>query len=171
MGCINSKSKNIEKNIEKYIKTTVKWRNNHGSKMNLSKQLKKKRVEVIMVGKFLLDNSKLKIPKYEILFIDSKLPGSEKNFRPDLIIKNKSIMEIIHIEIDEFDHTNYSKSNELERNKFIENYFKINYPRYNYKRLRFNPNVFTNKLDMAKSFSKILMNQDIISEVKKIKPI
>ena len=85
--------------IKKYIKNTVNWRNNHGGQMNLKTQLNMKRVEIIMVGRFLKDNSKFQ--KYEIISIDNKLPNSTENYRPDLIIKNISSGEIIHIEIDE----------------------------------------------------------------------
>lgn len=152
--------------IKKYIKNTVNWRNNHGGQMNLKTQLNMKRVEVIMVGRFLKDNSKFQ--KYEIISIDNKLPNSTENYRPDLIIKNISSGEIIHIEIDENNHSGYSKSKEIERNEYLENYFQTNYPKNPYRRIRFNPNIYKNKYKMAKSFSIILMNLEIVTEFKTI---
>lgn len=150
--------------IKKYIKNTVNWRNNHGGQMILKTQLNMKRIEVIMVGRFLKDNSKFE--KYEIISIDNKLPNSTENYRPDLIIKNISTAEIIHIEIDENNHSGYSKSKEIERNKYLENYFQTNYPKNPYRRIRFNPNIYKNKYEMAKSFSNILMNLEIVTEFK-----
>ena len=56
-----------------YIRSAVEWRNQHKRKVNMEIQLKKRRVEMVCVGAFLQFNEKAL--KYEIICIDSSLPG------------------------------------------------------------------------------------------------
>lgn len=56
-----------------YIRSAVEWRNQHKGKVNMETQLKKRRVEMVCNGAFLQFNEKAL--KYEIICIDSSLPG------------------------------------------------------------------------------------------------
>lgn len=56
-----------------YIRSAVEWRNRHKGKVNMETQLKKRRVEMVCNGAFLQFNEKAL--KYEIICIDSSLPG------------------------------------------------------------------------------------------------
>lgn len=56
-----------------YIRSAVEWRNKHKGKVNMEIQLKKRRVEMVCTGAFLQFNEKTL--KYEIICIDSSLPG------------------------------------------------------------------------------------------------
>lgn len=80
---------------ESYIRSAVEWRNQHKGKVNLEVQLKKRRVEMICTGAFIQFNDKSL--KYEILCVDSALPGlrmpvSESEKTPDVTItQNKDV--------------------------------------------------------------------------------
>ena len=56
-----------------YIRSAVEWRNKHKGKVNMETQLRKRRVEMVCDGAFLQFNEKAL--KYEIICIDSSLPG------------------------------------------------------------------------------------------------
>ena len=139
-----------EELISEYITATVNWRNQHGGDVNLEKQLKNKRPELICVGAFIQSNESW--DQYEILYIDSKLPRSGAPYRPDLIVRSKDTNSIIHVEIDEYAHRSYNADKERIRREFIDDYFSNE----KYQCFHFNPNVYNNPIKMANSFVQLM---------------
>ena len=154
-----SSSNDETKTINSYITTAINYRNNHGGKCDLNVQLKKKRLEVICVGAFMQLNDSTQ--KYEILSYDTFIPNSNIKYRPDLILRDKETDMIVHVEIDEKGHASYDQQAEAEREKLIEEHYK----RYEYMRIRFNPNKYSNKMEMAVKFAQLLNSNDGIISV------
>lgn len=140
--------------IDSYIKSAVDYRNSKGGRCNLEKQLKHQRLELICVGRFIQENNAKN--KYEILSYDQRLDVDGKRYRPDLILKDVATRMIVHVEIDEFAHSAYNDKDEAERERVIEKHFRYQ----NYQRIRFNPNAYSSKLEMAIAFSQLLLAND-----------
>ena len=166
---INSTSSSNEdekRTIESYITSAIEYRNKHGGKCDLKKQLEKKRLEVICVGSFIQMNNSTK--KYDILSYDTYIPNTNIKYRPDLILRDKETNMIVHVEIDEKAHLAYDPTAEADRERQIEDHFK----NYEYMRIRFNPNKYTNKVEMAVKFAQLLNTNDgIISVVHRRKRV
>lgn len=154
-----------ERVINGYIKSAVEYRNEHGGKCDLQKQLRMQRLEVICVGAFIeLNNS---TNKYVILSYDSFIPNTNMKYRPDLILQDLDTNMIVHVEIDEKAHSGYDPVAEEVRENEISNHFK----KYEYMCIRFNPNKYSNKLEMAVKFAQLLNSNDGIIYVKHRKRI
>ena len=154
----NDSNKNDLDKIESYIKTDCDYRHSIGSKIDVEKQLKMQRIEIICMGCFISsikNNSDI-----EILVRDKFLEGGK--YRPDLIYRKGK--RIYHVEIDENAHGSYDKEKEEERYGFIKNYCRTNYNSYNL--VRFNPNVYGklqtefDKRRIAEQFANLLNNID-----------
>ena len=148
------------KAIESYIKTAVEYRNEHGGRCDLNVQLKKQRLELICVGSFILKNREK--PKYEIISYDSYIPNSKLKYRPDLILRDYDTKMIVHVEIDEKAHNAYDSDAEKKREEEIAKHFC----KYNYMRIRFNPNVYGSKVEMAIAFTQMLFFNDGLLSVQ-----
>lgn len=146
--------------IDNYIKAAVEYRNDHGGKCDLDTQMKKQRLELICVGAFIINNRKNN--KYEIISYDSYIPNSKLKYRPDLILRDNETKMIVHVEIDEHGHSAYDQAAEELREKEIADHFCKN----DYMRIRFNPNSYGNKLEMAISFAQILRFNDGLLNVR-----
>lgn len=120
-----------------YIRSAVEWRNQHKRKVNMEIQLKKPRVEMVCVGAFLQFNEKAL--KYEIICIDSSLPGlrmpsnesgssnktvssskpskisDETNDVPKSSIPTKVLSHSEHVICESNDYTSTVSSNDLTR--------------------------------------------------------
>ena len=101
MGCCNSVDNTTAYEhdlIEKYIAEDCNFRKNNGSSINIEKQLKMQRIEIICMGCFLYKNKRLiESHDIEVLFRDKSI--GDANFRPDLIYKKHG--KLYHVEIDE----------------------------------------------------------------------
>lgn len=140
--------------IDSYIKTAVEYRNSKGGRCNLEKQLKHQRLELICIGRFIQENRQAN--KYDILSYDQRIDIDGKRYRPDLILKDTVTHMIVHVEIDEFAHSAYNDNDEATREQVIERHFRYQ----NYQRIRFNPNAYSSKLEMAIAFSQLLLAND-----------
>lgn len=179
MGCCNSIDKNDNDNdvtssdystIEKYIVEDCNFRKNNGSSINVDKQLRLQRIEIICIGCFLYKNMDLiNTNDIEILIRDKSIEGTK--FRPDLIYKKHG--KVYHVEIDENSHTGYDKNKEFDRYETIKSYCITNYGSYNL--VRFNPNVYgklddeKSKLRIADQFFNLLNNIDGLLQFEKQK--
>ena len=147
--------------IQTYIEEDCNFRKSIGSNINLEKQSKKQRIEIICMGCFLYKNKEMiQNNKLEILVRDNVIQNTK--YRPDLIFRRNN--RVFHIEIDENSHSNYDKDKEQERYQTIKNYCLTRYGTYNL--IRFNPNVY-GKLDsehdkvvIAEQFALLLSNID-----------
>lgn len=148
-----------EKTINSFITSAVDYRNGHGGRCNLDKQLKRRRLELICVGAFIQSNNARN--KYEILSYDRTIQMDDKKYRPDLILRDNDTKMIVHVEIDEFAHSAYNNQEEILREKVIAHYFR----HHNYQRIRFNPNAYTSKVEMALSFTRLLFANDGVISV------
>lgn len=154
-----------ERVINGYIKSAVEYRNEHGGKCDLQKQLRMRRLEVICVGAFIqLNNS---TNKYDILSYDTFIPNTNMKYRPDLILQDLDTNMIVHVEIDEKAHSGYDPIAEEARENEIAKHFK----KFEYMCIRFNPNKYSNKLEMAVKFAQLLNSNDGIIYVKHRKRI
>lgn len=154
--------------IEKYITEDCNFRKNNGSSINLDKQLRIQRIEIICMGCFLYKNKDL-IDKHDIeILIRDKVIGETK-YRPDLIYKKHG--KVYHIEIDENSHSGYDKDKESDRYEIIKSYCITTYGSYNL--IRFNPNVYgklddeKSKLKIADQFVNLLNNIDGLLQFEK----
>lgn len=162
MGCCGSID-NIDDNelIRLYITEDCNYRKSNGSNINLDKQLKMERIEIICMGCFLYRNREL-INNHTIEIIIRDKSINNMKYRPDLIYRYRN--KIYHIEIDENSHSGYDKSKEEERYKQIKDYCISTYNSYNL--IRFNPNVYgklekiNDKLHIAEQFTNLLCNID-----------
>lgn len=156
--------------IEKYITEDCNFRRNNGSSINLDKQLKLQRIEIICIGCFLYKNRDL-INNHEIeILIRDKCIGETK-YRPDLIYTKYG--KVYHVEIDENSHSGYDKNEESNRYETIKSYCITNYGSYNL--IRFNPNVYgklndeQSKLKISHQFFNLLNNIDGLLQFEKQK--
>lgn len=140
--------------VKEYITATVNWRNQHGGNLDLERQLRKQRLEMICLGAFILSNEAWK--QYEIISIDTKLPRTDAPYRPDMIARSKLTNRIIHVEIDENGHRGYDEEKEHRRSEYIEEYFYED----KYSCFHFNPNVYKNPVQMANSFTQLMRGVD-----------
>lgn len=147
--------------IEIYINEDCEFRRNNGSQINVDKQLKMQRIEIICMGCFLYKNRDLiNNHKIEVLVRDKSI--GETKFRPDLIYRKNG--KVYHVEIDEKSHSGYEKNKEKDRYEIIKSHCITNYGSYNL--IRFNPNVFgkidteKSKLIIADQFYNLLNNID-----------
>lgn len=143
--------------INSFITSCVAWRNSHKGNCNLDKQLKLKRLEMICIGAFIQSNKNFK--KYKILGIDMSInqifnKKFDFSFRPDLLLLHKETNQIIHVEIDEYGHKKYEHENEIERKNKLKSAITELFP--NYKLIRFNPNIYENRVEMANAFAQFL---------------
>ena len=156
--------------IEKYIIEDCNFRKNNGSSINLDKQLKLQRIEIICIGCFLYKNRDL-IDAHEIEILIRDKSIGETKFRPDLIYKKHG--KVYHIEIDENSHSGYDKYKESNRYETIKSYCISNYGSYNL--IRFNPNVYgklndeKSKLKISDQFFNLLNNIDGLLQFEKQK--
>ena len=171
MGCCNSIDNNITSDlyiIEKYIIEDCNFRKNNGSLINVDKQLRLQRIEIICMGCFLCKNKDL-INKNDIEILIRDKSIGETKFRPDLIYKKYG--KVYHIEIDENSHSGYDKNKEFDRYGIIKSYCITNYGSYNL--IRFNPNVYgklddeKSKLRIANQFYNLLDNIDGLLQFEK----
>lgn len=102
-----------------YIRSAVEWRNQHKRKVNMEIQLKKRRVEMVCVGAFLQFNEKAL--KYEIICIDSSLPGlrmpsneTESSSKATTASKSSKISDETNDESKPFIRQRLSNSGRLE---------------------------------------------------------
>lgn len=156
--------------IEKYITEDCNFRKNNGSSINLDRQLKLQRIEIICIGCFLYKNRDLiKAHEIEILIRDKSI--GETKYRPDLIYKKRG--RVYHIEIDENSHSGYDEYKESNRYETIKSYCIANYGSYNL--IRFNPNVYgklddeKSKLKISDQFANLLNNIDGLLQFEKQK--
>ena len=159
LDCCKSEDELNKIELDKYITVDCIVKINLGSKVNIETQLRKQRIEVICIGRFLSDN-----PQLNVLYRDRKLPSA--NFRPDLVYNIDG--KIYHVEIDEMNHNQYEKQNESNRYNLIKEYFIAIYG--NYRLIRYNPNYhikkfnkddsisISDKLNIAREFSLLLNN-------------
>lgn len=148
-----------QKSINSFITSAVNYRNEHGGRCNLEKQLQRQRLELICVGSFIQFNNTKN--KYEILSYDRTIQMEDKKYRPDLILRDNDTKMIVHVEIDEFAHAAYNNGDEILREKVIEHYFR----HHNYQRIRFNPNAYSSKVEMALAFTRFLFANDGVLSV------
>lgn len=183
MGCVGSKPKRVKHSdalpviaprtvkavkidddgedlIKSYITAAVEYRNNHGGKCSLEKQLSMRRVELICVGAFILSNDAEQ--KYTIKSYDQVLlRNNDKTIRPDLILEDNVSKRIVHVEIDEHGHQGYDIDKEAERQNAVAQHFIEK----DYLRIRFNPSIYEDRVLMAKRFTDILMAADGLIDV------
>lgn len=102
-----------------YIRSAVEWRNQHKGKVNMETQLKKRRVEMVCSGAFLQFNEKAL--KYEIICIDSSLPGlrmplneTESSSKATTASKSSKISDETNDESKPFIRQRLSNSGRLE---------------------------------------------------------
>lgn len=171
MGCCNSvdnKTTYEHDLIEKYITEDCNFRKNNGSSINVEKQLKMQRIEIICMGCFLYKNKRLiESHDIEVLFRDKSI--GDANFRPDLIYKKHG--KLYHVEIDENSHSGYDKDKETTRYEAIKYYCISNYGSYNL--IRFNPNVYgkledeKSKINISNQFFNLLNSVDCLLEFER----
>ena len=173
MGCCCSINNDIisdKKTIDKYIIEDCNFRKNNGSLVDINKQLKLQRIEIICIGCFLYKNRNLiDNNEIEILFRDKSI--GDTKFRPDLIYKKYD--KVYHVEIDENSHSGYDKCKEVNRYETIKSYCITTYGSYNL--IRFNPNVYgklddeKSKLKITNQFFNLLNNIDGLLQFEKTK--
>jgi len=153
MGCCSSVDISDERSeIDTYIETDVTFRNNNNGKVSLDTQLRMRRPEVICIGAFMKRN-----PTTQILIRDQSIC----KYRPDLVFVNDG--KLIHVEIDEHGHENYSKEDELKRELELSKYFIKEYG--NYKLIRFNVSNYKNIFKCVDVFCTILENSNSIIKI------
>lgn len=158
MGCCNSVDVNTDETmIQKYITEDCNFRRSNGSSIDLSKQLKMERIEIICMGCFLYNNKELiENKQIEILFRDRTIANTK--YRPDLMFRQNG--KVYHVEINENSHSGYDKTKEQERHDTIKSFCLATFGTY--KLIRFNPHVFGklenehDKMVIANQFSNLL---------------
>lgn len=154
--------------VEQCIRAAVNYRNSHGGRCDLSKQLRMKRIELICVGLFIIIN---KIdPKYEIISYDKVLFKDDgKTIRPDLVLKSLISDMIVHVEIDEHGHSGYHHDDEIKRENAIADFYKRGSTCKEFMRIRFNPDVYTNPVEAALKFTQLLYINDGLINAQVVK--